>query len=452
MKYPEKESSTLELKREIPQKQQIIKSIIGFCNQYGGKLVIGVADDGEIVGLPEEKVADLMSSLSHSIYSSCHPPIAPMVYAQRIGGKITIVIEVSAGLYKPYFIKSRGLQEGTYIRLGPTTVQASEEIIRELQALSHGRSPDELPVYSAREEDLNRDKMLTFFERRKKEGFSNKDIRSLLLSNRLLAEEHQQMHPTVAGLLLFGKEPQYYFSEAMCICTHFSGTAGREVLATRDCEGTLFEQYSNIFAWVTSCLNRSFSIQGATRIETLEVPESALREVIVNALVHRSYQFRSPTKLAIYDDRIEIFSPGTFPGPIAQHQLEMGFSYLRNPVLCKMFRKAGLMEKLASGFPILFESYRERKLSTPLVVEGSGFVKCILPRPTAPYGVAPLFGEREEVVLQLLARQGTIQVGDVEESLIVSKSTAHRLLSSMLEKGVIAREGKGPSTHYRRGQ
>lgn len=100
-----------------------------------------------------------------------------------------------------------------------------------------------------------------------------------------------------------------------------------------------------------------------------------------NALVHRNYQIPAPCKIAIYADRVEVFSPGNFPGPIQTNNLELGITYIRNPVLCHIFREAGYIEKLGSGFITLFSEYRRAQLPTPSVIEGNGFVKCILPRP-----------------------------------------------------------------------
>src|SRR5262249_16333977 len=161
------------------------------------------------------------------------------------------------------------------------------------------------------------------------------------------------------------------------ICTHFKGVQGREAIATVDCMGTLFEQYQKSLLFLMSRLYRSFTIRGAgPREEQLEIPEEALREVLLNALVHRDYHIRGPTRIAMYDERVEIFSPGNFPGPLKPNQLEMGLTYVRNAVISRIFREAKLTEKLGTGLRILFGSYRERGLALPQVLEGNGFVKC----------------------------------------------------------------------------
>ncbi|MCC6127689.1 MAG: putative DNA binding domain-containing protein [Chlamydiae bacterium] len=156
MKYPETESSTLELKRELPKNDQIVKTIIGFSNQSGGKLIIGVADGGAIIGIPETEAALAIEYLNHSIYTASTPPILPNVYTQTIDWKTLLIIEVSSGSNKPYFRKQEGIEKGTYIRLGRSTVKATMDLIEELKWQTHGKSFDCMPVYQTNENDLDR--------------------------------------------------------------------------------------------------------------------------------------------------------------------------------------------------------------------------------------------------------------------------------------------------------
>ncbi len=117
MKYSGQESSRLEFKSIIPASAKIIKAVIGFCNAKGGKLVIGVKNDGTIEGISEDDAHQAMEWLDHAIYEACTPPILPLIYQQRINGKVLLIIEVSSGTNKPYYQKSLGLSEGTFIEL-----------------------------------------------------------------------------------------------------------------------------------------------------------------------------------------------------------------------------------------------------------------------------------------------------------------------------------------------
>lgn len=448
MLYPEKESSILELKREIPTKQQIVKTIIGFCNLYGGRLVLGVDDRREIVGIPEDSVDQITESLNSSIYESCTPLIIPSIHSQRIEDKVILLIDVSSGMTKPYFITTEGLNNGTYCRIGTQTVKATPEMIQNLQWQSRGKSQDEMPIYHANQDVLDADSIHNFFRKRKQEA-TEYSYDELLFHYNLLTNEHNRIYPTIGGMMLFGKNPQKYLSEAFVICSHFKGTSGREALATRDIIGQLFSQYEKTLAFVLSQLNRSFIIKGAgQRSEELEIPEEALREVILNGIIHRNYQTPAPTKVSIYDDRIEIFSPGNFPGPLLQHQLEMGLTFIRNRVIARAFREAGYIEKLGSGFLTLFQSYRKRGLKSPIVIEGHGFVKCVLPRPTPnePKKVPRI--DRYEMLMQLFYVGDEIRVSDVMAHLSISRSTANRLLNELVENGRLQRIGEGASARY----
>lgn len=325
-------------------------------------------------------------------------------------------------------------------------------MIEELKWYSSGRSFDAMAVYHAREEDLDGAKILKFLNSRKK---AKVDVLSpeLLASYQLMLEEHATRYPTVGGMLLFGREPQRFFSEAMILCSHFSGTSGREAIASVDCTGTLFEQFSLAYDFIVGRLNRSFSIRGPKREEELEIPEEAIREILLNAIVHRNYHIPAPTKIAIYENHIEVFSPGTFPGPLDTKNLKMGLTYIRNRTICKVFREAGYIEKLGSGFITLFESYEGRGLPIPEVIEGENFIKCILPRaPMKAPITSPQSGdflEDEEKILDLYQMVEELSISDVVEALHLSRTTAGRRLGSLVERGLLLQKGRGKATRYR---
>jgi len=316
MKYLAEESSKLEFKKTIPENHQIVKTIIGFCNQKGGKLILGVESNGNIVGIPNDDVQRIMEFINKSIFEASSPSIIPLVYVQRIVDKTILIIEVSSGMSKPYYRKSEGLDRGTYIRLGQSTLRATSDIIEELKWQSRGRSFDMMPVYHTSEGNLDVKKIHEFLNTRKTAKIKNVSD-EILHSYNLILEEHSSIYCSVGGILLFGQNPQKYFSESMIICSHFSGISGREAMASIDCNGTLFQQFETAYNFVISKLESSFSIKKEPkRKEKLEIPEEAIREIILNAIVHRNYHINGPSKIAIYDNRIEIFSPGIFPGPM----------------------------------------------------------------------------------------------------------------------------------------
>jgi ATP-dependent DNA helicase RecG len=447
MKYPEIESYFVELKRELPNTNDpIIKTIIGFCNQHGGQLVIGVADNGDIVGLDENEIEDAMESLDKALFDACEPHVIPRIYSKRFEDKRVLVVEVSEGMNKPYFRRSEGLEKGTYIRLGRHTLRATSGIIQELQWQSKGVDFESLPVHRATVDDLDKNTIKAFLENRKNHGKLEYSQQTLHAYN-LVTFEHSKIYPTIAGIFLFGREPQKYFSEAMLICTHFQGTSGREAIASIDCEGTLFDQFKQAYSFITHRLYRAFSIKKLKRDEQLEIPEVAIREALLNMIVHRNYYIKAPSKIAIYDDRVEFYSPGQFPGPMNINNLCAGITYLRNPIICKIMREANYIEKLGTGFITIFKSYEECGLKTPQIIEGENYIKCILPRKDAIQKNEKLDDEARLLVLFKTHREMT--VGDVMHHLTVSRATAVRRLNELLSKGAIVRIGRTKSIRYR---
>jgi ATP-dependent DNA helicase RecG len=445
-RYPESESALLEFKREVPKNEQIVKTIIGFCNQKGGRLILGVDDNRTIVGLPEDQINKLLESLDHSIYEACYPPIIPLLSAQVFGDKTILIISVSSGMSKPYFRKSEGIEKGTYIRVGRSTVHATPAMIEELKWQSHRIDFEKLPVYNASLNTLDNQLIQNFLDARKNQA-SAKVTQDVLRSYSLIVEEHSEIFPTYAGILNFGKSPQFFLSEAMIIVSHFQGIEGRDAIASIDCEGTLLNQFQQAHHFVLNRLSKSFSITGIVRNEKLEIPEIAFREALINLLIHRNYHIQAPSKIAIYDDRLELFNPGNFSGPIEQDQLLKGLTYLRNPAICKIFREMGLAEKMGTGFINIFKSYEAWGLETPQIIEGANFIKCILPRGSSQ---VPTKMQTEEGILALFYSQNEITTQDVINKFSISRATAQRWLNSLLEKRLIERIGRTRNLRYRR--
>lgn len=445
MIFTEKESSTLEFKKELPKNNQIVKTIIGFANQFGGRLIVGIADNGKVVGISPDMADELTESILKLIYDNTAPPILPSIYSLRFEDKLVLVIEVSKGMTKPYFIKSEGLSNGTYIRLGSMTVKATPEVIYELQQQSRGISLDILPVYSASIHDLDHQSIETFLKSRKGKARNSKITQELLLSYHLITEEHARIYPTVAGILLFGKKPQRYLPQAFTICTQFSGHIGREgIVASKDCFGTLFEQFESAYAWLWEILNKSSIIKGLKRKDTLEIPDEAVRESLLNSLLHRNWRIQGPNRISVYPTRVEFFSPGVFPGPLLIGQLELGMTHSRNHAITKIFREAGYIETLGSGFPTIFNTYRKAGLEKPQVTEGVEFVKCILPRSKLhETGKVTI-----DMIMSLFAGKDTITKQEVIKALNTSPATATRMLTQLTKDKKLSRHGSGPKVYY----
>jgi len=444
MKYPEHESSKLEFKQLLPKSEQIINTIIAFCNMYGGRLIVGVDDERHVLGIPEKEAHEAMEWLNEAIYSASAPPILPQIYQQHLDDKYLIVIEVSSGMQKPYYKKSLGLENGTYIRLGRSTVKADLDMIEELKLLARGKSYDQTPVYHAAREDIDDDRIKNFLTERRN-GAKVIISDDMLRSYDILVEQHSQLYPTVSGILLFGREPQKYLTESYILCSHFSGIKGREAIASQVCKGTLFEQFDTAYDFIVSRLQKSYTIKGKQREETLEIPPIAIREVLMNALLHRNYHLKSPVKISIYDNRIEVFSPGVFPGAVDITQLDSGITYTRNVAIAKILWECRYIEKMGSGFIILFDSCEKEGLAKPDVLEGTNFIKVIIYRERKSSDP-----HNDHIrVIALFRRFDEISRSDIVEQLKIPKTTTGRILNDLISTGELIRIGGGRNTRYR---
>lgn len=449
MKYPNAESEVLELKRQLPTSGQVIKTIVAFCNTRGGQIIIGVEDDLNIVGLAQIEIDRILESFDQAIFNSCHPHIIPKIYVRTFDQKSVVVIEVSEGMNKPYFVKSEGIELGTYIRVGRHTRLATPEIIQELKWQANGIDYEKLPVYESTIEDISVSLVSSFLEARQSKAEALLD-EQILKSYNIVSLEQGRLYPSILGLLIFGKNPQQFLSEAMIICSHFRGITGRDTIATIDCQGTLFNQFQQAMYFIEQRLNKSFTITKLQREEKLEIPIIAIREALLNMIVHRNYHIKAPSKIAIYDDRVEFISPGRFSALIDLDNLRSGITYLHNPAICKIFREVKYIEKLGSGFIAILDSCKEAGLIEPQIQEGHSYIKCILYREQMhqkSIGLSQqdnlnntllIFKDKEELTIQ--------EVSDLWK---VSRPTAVRKLNFMIEKGLIDRIGHTKNLRYK---
>ena len=361
--FQERESKVLELKSTVNKFEGIIKTAVAFANGVGGKIVIGVDDQTkEIIGINDTMRDKMYDDFPNSLYDSTSPNLIPQIYEQRIGDKEVMVIEIPPSLKKPCFLRSKGIPKGVFIRIGSTTRVANQEYIEELMRESQRTSFDEQPVHS--DLDTLSDTLLNdYYKKKSKEA---------LLEDKIIGRSSVNSEiyfPTVAGILLFADNPSKYIPEAHVICTRFEGTEGRNIIQTEEITGSIAKQIDTSFNVVSSWIRRDYKLEGARLKAHTLIPEIALREAITNALVHRKYSIPGATKIALYDDRLEIFSPGNFPGHINIKNLGDGITHLRNPIIGRMAHKMGIIEKLGTGIKLILDSCRASKVVAPTFSE-----------------------------------------------------------------------------------
>ena len=304
------ESKNVEYKLTLPDKsEKYIKTIVAFANSQGGKLIIGVDDKThQVVGVDDDNLFRLMDGIANAVSDSCVPQIIPDIEPQTIDGKTVIVVTVEVGKNRPYYLKSKGKENGTYIRVAGTSRQAYPEKIKELEMEGARISWDELTCvgYPVIEEDI--DKLCGDIERfREKSGMEAKKVKKEQLINwKILKQSEGQLLATNAYALLTSD----YFPFAKTQCAVFKGTDRTVFLDKREFDGPVYEQIEKAVDFVLRNIRLGATIEGLVRKEKYELPPEAIREMIVNAHCHRNFLYESCIQVAVYDDRLEVTSPG----------------------------------------------------------------------------------------------------------------------------------------------
>ena len=441
------ENRQLEFKEQLPKNESIVKTVISFSNTSGGKLIIGVSDERKIVGIGEENIFELQDKISSLIFDSCYPNILPEIYTVNIEGKLLLVIEVFRGNLLPYYLKKEGKNKGTYLRVGATNRQASFEMIVELERQRRNISYDEELNYEVKLSSLDLSPLYDVFKKVDKRLDEEK-----LTNLKLIKEEHGRDYPSNALLILLG-----YHDHCMVKCAKFKGTTMELFLDKKEYGGNIFEILENVQNFILNHINLRAEIKGLYRTDTYEIPIVALREALINALIHRDYinQGRD-IKVGVYDDIVNIVSPGSYPNGINQADIESGRSDARNRVIANVFKELGLIEQWGSGIARIKKSCLDIGLKEPKIVEMNDFVDVEFFRPNREK-VSESIGKvsdsigilgQEEQIIKFIKNNSRITSKDVEALFQLKEARARRILKEMVEKGLIVRLGSGRGTYY----
>lgn len=436
--YPDRESKLLEFKSRLVTFSSLIKTCVAFANGVGGKIIIGIEDKTrKIIGVDEATRDRIYDEFPNSLYDATQPPLLAEIYERRFSNASVVIIEIPSSIKKPVFVKNEGIPKGVYLRAGSNTRQANQESIEELTRENKRIFFDEEIIHT--EIDILSKKLLkNVFNNFTMERLANEKIISLHSTN------SKKYYPTIAGTLMFCEYPDNYIPEALILCTRFRGIESRDIIQSESISGPLEKQIEISLELIKSWMLRDYTLIGARLKGKTTVPEIALREAIVNAVIHRKYSVPGATKIALYDNRLEIFSPGNFPGLIDLRNLGDGTTYLRNPNLARISRRLGLIEKLGTGIKVILDSCAKAKIKSPEFIEGADSVKIIfsfLPEKN-------IQSSDEEKLMALFNIQPQVRLSEVEKYLGVSRNTATRKLNQLIDSGKIKRLGKGPAVKY----
>ena len=359
------ESRNVEFKVTLPKEsEKYTKSVVAFANSQGGKLIFGVDDKTrEVAGVDEDELFRMMDSISNAISDSCRPQIVPNIEPQTVDAKTVIVVTVTPGANRPYYLKSKGKDKGIFIRVAGTSRPAYPEKVKELELEGARIYWDELTCigYEVTDEMVKKlcDDILRF---RNKMGLPKRDVTLTQLINwKLLKKENESLMASNAFALMTSD----YFSFSKTQCAVFRGTERTVFLDKREFSGPIYEQIVEATDFVLRNIRLGATIDGLVRKESYELPLEAIREMIINAHCHRNLMDDSCIQVAIYDDRLEVTSPGGLYNGLTYEELMNGHSKIRNRAIANVFNKMGLVESWGTGVKRILCAARDYGLPTP---------------------------------------------------------------------------------------
>lgn len=360
------ESQKIEFK-ENAKTNTYIKTVVAFANGNGGKIVFGVKDNKEIVGVENE--FEVMDGIINAISDNCYPMIVPDISLHTLENKIVILVEIEGGKKKPYYLKSKGMQKGTYIRSGATTRIIEEDyVLKELVLEGENKYFDQQVCHGESVNDEEIEKFCEWLEKLARKNSENdteirKITRNTLLSWKVLEEKNGRIFPTNDYILLSGKENWEVSRKIQCGV--FKGETRSIFVDKKEFEGSIIMQLEKAYQYVLEKINLGSDIVGIYRVDKYEIPPKSIREVIANAVIHRSYLEPNDIQIALYDNRLEITSPGMLLSGVNVKRMKEGYSKLRNRAIASVFAYVNIIEKWGSGIPRIMNEIREYGLQEP---------------------------------------------------------------------------------------
>jgi len=429
------EGKTLEFKRDLSSPQGFVRTVAAFANTAGGTILVGVTDrTRDIRGIGD--ALDLEERAANLISDSIQPRILPDLEVISYRNRQLLAVRVYPSASRPHFVKRAGLRSGTYVRIGSTNRQADAQLIAEMQRFAIGETFDEWPIPEANSEALD--------FRAASESFApvRKLTRGNLETLRLLTRHQGRLVPTVGGMLLFGRDRLDRFPDAWIQAGRFAGTDKATVLDHVRLDMHPVQAIEAAVAFVEKHSTRGAVIGRVRRRDRWSLPPVAVREAIVNAVVHADYSQRgAPIRVAIFHDRLEVENPGLLPFGLTLDDLPLGISKLRNRVIGRVFHELGLVEQWGSGVQRMISACHDDGLATP-VWEEIGFRLRVTLR-TAP-SRPPRIDARDRTILDLLGTGEGRGTREIAEAIGLSTRSTRTRLARLVERGLVREAGTGP--------
>lgn len=435
------EGKTLEFKQDLSSPTGLKRTVVAFANTAGGTILIGVEDrTGYVRGVVdplalEERVASLISD-------SISPRVLPDIELLSYRDTQVLAVQIYPSPSRPHFLASEGLDSGTYVRVGSTNRRADPELIAEMQRFSRGEGYDEQPMPNLDSEDIDfRVASETFAEVRK---LKRRDLESL----RVLTNHQGHSVPTIGGMLLFGQERLAHFPDAWIQAGRFEGTDKATILDRAELKMALVPAVDQAVAFVEKHAMRGAYIGRVRREDRWNLPPAAVREAIVNAVAHADYSQRgAPTRLSIFEDRLEIENPGLLPFGLTVHDLPHGVSKLRNRVIGRVFQELGLVEQWGSGAQRMIAACKDSGLASPVWEEIGTRLRVTI---YAEHVGKVTADSTDKSIIKLLEKGDGLGTSEIAESIGLSPRATRTRLAKLVARGLVREIGTGPKDPKRR--
>ncbi len=373
------ESSYVEFKEERIRPRDLAEEIVAFANSEGGVILLGVCDDGNILGVLDKDIEEKVMNICRN---NCIPSVIPDFQSVEVDNKIVAVITVSKGLNKPYY----STDHRYYLRVGSTKRIASREELLRLFEANGSLHYDISPVAGTSINDLNLDVVRDYFL--KYNAFDlheeSKEVVERILTNAdMMTESNNERLCTVGGLLVFGKSPEKRIPQSGVSFAHFRGIEiTDELIDKKVITGRIQDTAEQLLVVLKNNMKAYSVINGLKREEKEEYPILVFREAIVNSLVHRNYSITgSQIRIFMFDDRVEFHSPGRLPNTVTVEKMKVGVSYARNPFLVKYMENLRYIDQLGRGIPMIIKAMKEVGAKEPQLQElGEEFILTIYKR------------------------------------------------------------------------
>jgi ATP-dependent DNA helicase RecG len=438
--------------------------ISAFYNTRGGTLVLGVDDQRQPVGLPRPQ--NVEAGIVNIIRDRLDLDVPPAIEIVPFQGLEFVVVTCPRGRYPPYFVRG---EPRPYVRVGSTNRPATHAEIRQLYLFSGETSYETLPCRSAAVTDLFPRLIARYRDRRSRHttGALELSDEELLRNLGCTVEEEGRLAPTNAGVLLFCEDPYRFLRQNEITCAQFKGADMLRIIDRRDLRGPLPDLVVEAEQFLYRHIRIGHEVIGFEGIDYWEYPREAMREALINAVIHRDYSIAGGRiRIFMFDDRIEFYSPGDLlPGVTVEKMQRLeSQSKLRNPVIVEVFRDlGGFIEKtcteqsecMGTGIQRMARAMQEHGLAIPRFEELGGEFRLTLVGPGEGFmEKADALARQREInnrqrqVLAYLRERGRITRQEYEDLTGVRHSLANRELRDLVDKGLICRSGTGQKIHY----